>query len=552
MTSQVSKSTDIQPLETATLALEKEAKQALAAENASTVAEALKKVEQKLSSAGQSLDTLELPKKGVGVIAADAKILVGKLAQLEEDAERSLEAVITKSPNSSVAFEDFLLQVEKCQGRARRLVAGNATSDPELLAIKASLEHFAGRLESVRERLASFALQPPLPFQAEVAEIRIAASGELARALVAPLVAAWSGSEVVSGGDGNLYLSGGPKGNILVEAQSAEDGFEMLAAGEIAVFFADRAPTSEELAYFSANYRESRSVAEVIALDALTLLVNPQSELSVLQIGSNLPLRLAAGDADSSLRRKAASFGFPMDAALEVPGEKAVLDDGSLLGLGLYHQEGTNLKAKRLAVQASPETQALKPSPFTIATEDYLFTYRIVAWTHTNPSGEALALIKFATSNQGQAIVARQGFVDLRLAGSQDDVPQEFLAALGAAIGSETISSAIRLSTNFRFEVGKADLDLKAQADLERLPRFVFDTYPTYKVVILGFTDSDGGPEINVPLSKKRAEAVASDLKSSKVDAHASGVGAVFPVDSNATAAGKAKNRRAEVWVVRP
>jgi outer membrane protein OmpA-like peptidoglycan-associated protein len=72
------------------------------------------------------------------------------------------------------------------------------------------------------------------------------------------------------------------------------------------------------------------------------------------------------------------------------------------------------------------------------------------------------------------------------------------------------------------------------------------------KVVILGFTDSDGSPEINMPLSKDRAEAVSAELRRSKVDARSAGLGQVFPIDTNATEEGKTKNRRAEVWVVRP
>jgi outer membrane protein OmpA-like peptidoglycan-associated protein len=114
------------------------------------------------------------------------------------------------------------------------------------------------------------------------------------------------------------------------------------------------------------------------------------------------------------------------------------------------------------------------------------------------------------------------------------------------------VSSAIRLSTNFRFNVGESDLDIKAQADLERLPRFVANNYPDYKVVILGFTDSDGGPEINMPLSKNRAEEVANELRRSKVDTRSGGLGTAFPVDTNETDAGKAKNRRAEIWVAKP
>jgi phosphate transport system substrate-binding protein len=275
--------------------------------------------------------------------------------------------------------------------------------------------------------------------------------------------------------------------------------------------------------------------------------------LDTFKIGEAVPLRLAAGPAGSSLRQRADRFGISSPDALDVGGEQAALSDPSLLALGLYHQEGTNLRAKRLAVKSSPESLALKPSPFTIATEDYRFSYRIVAWTSSQPTPEALSLVKFVTSNDGQTIVAERGFVDLRLRPPpEEQVSLEILAALGAALGVDRVSSAIRLPINFRFEVGEAALDLKAQADLERLPRFVADSYATHKVVILGFTDSSGPAELHTPLSKKRAEAVSIELRRSKVDTRSGGLGPAFPVDTNDTPAGKEKNRRAEVWVAKP
>jgi phosphate transport system substrate-binding protein len=293
-------------------------------------------------------------------------------------------------------------------------------------------------------------------------------------------------------------------------------------------------------------------VAEVIALDALTLLVHPDQTTSQINVSSPMPLRVAAGPVDSPIRLRAIDFGLAVGNATELSGDAAALADINLIGVGFYHKEGENLRAKRLAVQAAEGTLALKPSPFAIATEDYLYSFRIVAWTPSNASEAAMKWIKFATSNEGQAVVAKQGFVDLRLTGQQENVPSEILAALGAAIGSPSVGSALRLSTNFRFETGKAALDLKALADLERLPRFVFEKYPSHKVVILGFTDSTGGAEVNLPLSKERAQAVSNELIRSKVDAQSAGLGPVFPVDSNDTESGKAKNRRAEVWVVRP
>ena len=76
-----------------------------------------------------------------------------------------------------------------------------------------------------------------------------------------------------------------------------------------------------------------------------------------------------------------------LNSAKELPGdsEPLALSDRSIAVLGLYHQEDANLRAKRLPIKASMDSPALKPSPFTIATEDYRFSYRIVAWTNRNP-----------------------------------------------------------------------------------------------------------------------------------------------------------------------
>lgn len=549
-----SPTTDPKPLQTNAATLEKQATDAIGSKNPMEVAGIQKRITTQLATVRGVLESLDRPKEGSGVIAADAKSLVTKLTRLDEDAELRLEPVITNSPQSAEVCEDFLTEISDFQARARRLASPEAPGipGPESKAIRQSLSQILARLEATQQKLDKFAPPPPLPFQQDEADLVIAASGSLAGDLVAPLAAAWSRSEVIPAEDGNFYITGSNGRRILVKPAAGNSGFKMLADGDCAVFFADRPPSGTDLASFGSDFRESRSVAEVVAMDALTLLVHPDNPASTVTVGSNIPFRIAAGPENSAIRGKAAQFGFPVTGAGEASGEDAALADRNLLSLGLYHEEGANLRAKRLAVQASEDTLALKPSPFTIATEDYLYSFRIVAWTAPKAVEEALQLVKFTTSNEGQEVVAKQGFIDLRLTGSQGDVPPEILAALGAAIGSDTISSAIRLSTNFRFETGKSILDLKAQADLERLPRFVFEKYPTHKVVILGFTDSDGGPEINMPLSKDRAEAVSAELRRSKVDARSTGLGQVFPVDTNATVTGKAKNRRAEVWAVRP
>ncbi len=534
--------------------IEKLTTDSIAVKDPMQVANVQKKITAQMTTVRGVIESLDHPEQGSGTITADAKSLVTNITRLEDDAELLLEPAITKSPQSAEASEDFLTKVSDCHARARRLASPAAPNElgPESKAVRQSLGQVLARLEASQEKLGRFAPPPPLPFQPGEADIVIAASDSLAGDLVAPLVSAWSESKVVPAEDGNFYLTGKSGMRILVKSAAGSTGFKMLADGECSVFFAARAPSTSDLGGFGSDFRESRSVAEVVALDALTLLVHPDNPASTVTVGSEIPFRIAAGQKNSAIWDKAVQFGFPVNGAGEASGEDAVLADRNLLSLGLYHEEGTNLRAKRLAVKATEETLPLKPSPFTIATEDYLFSFRIIAWTAPKAVEEALQLVKFATSNEGQEVVAKQGFVDLRLTGSQGDVPPEIIAALGAAIGSDTISSAVRLSTNFRFEVGKSSLDLKAQADLERLPRFVFDKYPNHEVVVLGFTDSDGGDGINMPLSKDRAEAVSAELRRFKVGAHSAGLGPVFPVDTNDTETGKEKNRRAEIWVVDP
>ena len=82
------------------------------------------------------------------------------------------------------------------------------------------------------------------------------------------------------------------------------------------------------------------------------------------------------------------------------------------------------------------------------------------------------------------------------------------------------------------------------------MPSEVERHYPQTKVVILGFTDNTGGPKVNQPLSQRRAEVVATELRKSGVEAVSAGLGAQFPVDTNETEEGKARNRRSQIWLI--
>jgi outer membrane protein OmpA-like peptidoglycan-associated protein len=545
---------DVTDLGSDTKKLLQAADQAIEREDLGAVERLKSEVKKRLESAKILSQSLDKPESGSGVVAAEAKALVGKLITLQQEVEEQQEIAEGQCPKHLGDFETMAAAVAASISKTRRLTTGDAltaTVDANLIsAIKKSI----AELQASHDQLVS--LPPPQlitkpPFTD--ADLIIGAAPGIAERLVGPLAAAWTSSTIIPGPDDVLlFIDGGAGKKLVVKPMSSENGFESLAAGNVALFFADRSPTDAELARFGTGFKESRSVAEVVALDALTLLVHPDNPIDTYEIGQSLSLKAAAGTEGSAVRSKAEQFGLRSSAISEAIGEEAAMQDRNVLACGLYHLEGKNLRAKRLAVRASKDSSALKPSPFTIATEEYLYSYRIVAWTHSKPKQLALDLVAFITSDTGQAAVKESGFVDLRLVGDGGKAEPAKLAALGEAIGSKTISDARRLSTNIRFEVNDAQLDLKAQADLERITRTAASDYPKHTVVILGFTDSSGGTTINQPLSVKRADAVAAELRRSKVDTKSNGLGDLFPIDTNETEAGKARNRRAEVWVVKP
>jgi peptidoglycan-binding protein ArfA len=77
-------------------------------------------------------------------------------------------------------------------------------------------------------------------------------------------------------------------------------------------------------------------------------------------------------------------------------------------------------------------------------------------------------------------------------------------------------------------------------------------TCPTAHATINGYTDNSGTEAVNVPLSINRAQTVANFLVAHGVTSDrltVRGLGSVNPVAGNDTAAGRAKNRRAEIVV---
>jgi outer membrane protein OmpA-like peptidoglycan-associated protein len=109
----------------------------------------------------------------------------------------------------------------------------------------------------------------------------------------------------------------------------------------------------------------------------------------------------------------------------------------------------------------------------------------------------------------------------------------------------------VTFDSGILFATGKSDLNASSKAALNKFANSLKET-PETDVTIYGHTDNTGSKEVNVQLSKNRAAAVASFLNSNGIPTdRMTTEGKAFdePVADNATAEGRAKNRRVEIYI---
>ncbi|WP_343350218.1 substrate-binding domain-containing protein [Pseudomonas sediminis] len=203
-------------------------------------------------------------------------------------------------------------------------------------------------------------------------------------------------------------------------------------------------------------------------------------------------------------------------------------------------------QAKAIAVAAG-DSQPMLPSNTLIATEDYPLARRLFLYNDpqlTNPW--ARALIDFAHSTRGQAIVADSGFIAQTVqavkVAADPQMPTDY---------RQLAQQAQRLSVNFRFQEGSATMDNKAHRDLQRVLDYLkqHDKLQN-KVVLVGFGDPKNDPERAELLSKLRAMAVRRELaRQGVLFREITGMGSELPVAANDQDNGRIRNRRVEIWV---
>lgn len=202
--------------------------------------------------------------------------------------------------------------------------------------------------------------------------------------------------------------------------------------------------------------------------------------------------------------------------------------------------------AKALAV-ADGESRPMLPTVSLIATEDYPLSRRLYLYLPVEAHQPwATALIDFAQSAEGQAIVAQNGFV----AQTVQTIKVQATAQMPSEYQALT-REAERLSVNFRFAQGSAKLDNKALLDVRRVADYLKQHDKLdQRVTLVGFGDAKSDPQRAQLLSRLRAMAVRRELMKRNITLReVVGFGDEMPVAANDLDDGRIKNRRVEVWV---
>ena len=126
------------------------------------------------------------------------------------------------------------------------------------------------------------------------------------------------------------------------------------------------------------------------------------------------------------------------------------------------------------------------------------------------------------------------------------------LQGTGVQVARDGDNIRLIMPNAITFNTNEAVIKSSANRVLDSVAK-VADEYNKTTLHVLFYTDSTGNDSINIPLSQRRAAAVAQYLELRGVSAgriSAAGMGASNPIASNSTAAGREQNRRVEIYLI--
>ncbi|MCW3148083.1 phosphate ABC transporter substrate-binding/OmpA family protein [Stutzerimonas stutzeri] len=357
-----------------------------------------------------------------------------------------------------------------------------------------------------------------------------------------------------------------------VAAHGTGTGFVGLKAGTTDLAAASRPIKSSEHAELSAlgDLRQPQA-EQVIAIDGLAIIVHPDNPLNALN--TTQVARLFAGEISNWKELGGLDLTVQLHARDDRSGtydtfkELVLAAQGKSLAAQAQRYESNDQlsraittnrgaigfvglasvgKAKALAI-ADGESQPMPPNTALIATEDYPLSRRL--FMYAKPEGQSpwtQAYIEFIHSPAGQRIVDASGYVGQHVEAIRQ-APQAGMPGFYRQLSEQ----AQRLTVNFRFDEGSAQLDNKAQRDIGRVIDYLREHGKlTDSVALVGFGDAKNDSARAALLSKLRAMAVRRELaKHGAYVREINGMGAELPVASNEGDGGRVKNRRVEIWI---
>lgn len=171
------------------------------------------------------------------------------------------------------------------------------------------------------------------------------------------------------------------------------------------------------------------------------------------------------------------------------------------------------------------------------------------------PAGTILAETETNKDVSAQELKVKQKQLEVKKA--QADLEREELKleksrkALQVKESKGTVQFA--LSGDVLFDTNKAVLKPSARETLANVAT-VLSAFPDSNIAITGYTDSHGDSDMNLKLSRDRADAVKAWLLDQGISSEriiTQGKGELDPVASNETEAGRQQNRRVEITLTK-
>ena len=152
----------------------------------------------------------------------------------------------------------------------------------------------------------------------------------------------------------------------------------------------------------------------------------------------------------------------------------------------------------------------------------------------------------------GAGLGALGGYVWSQHMEQKKQAMQRATVGTGVAV-TQTPDNQLKLNipSDISFDTGRADIKSNLRPILDQFASGL-SGQPNTEVRIIGHTDNTGSDAINDPLSQRRADAARDYLAARGVDPRrilTAGRGEHEPVADNSTDAGRARNRRVEIFL---